>query len=99
EVQSLPVVNVERVTRSSGRSNLVMPGNIQAVTEAPVLARASGYMKKRTVDIGDRVTAGQVLAEIEAPELKQQIRQATAALDQASQGILMAEAAAGSAKA
>jgi RND family efflux transporter MFP subunit len=99
EIESLPVVNVERVTRSSGRSNLVLPGNIQAVTEAPVLARASGYMKKRNVDIGDRVTAGQVLAEIEAPELKQQIRQATAALEQAQQGIQMAEAAAGSARA
>jgi multidrug efflux pump subunit AcrA (membrane-fusion protein) len=60
-------------------SSLVLPGNIQAVTEAPVLARASGYIKTRSVDIGDRVKAGQVLAEIEAPELDQQIRQAQAA--------------------
>ena len=54
----------------------MLPGNIQAVTEAPVLARATGYIKKRYVDIGDRVKEGQVLAEIEAPELDQQIRQA-----------------------
>src|SRR5436305_8966305 len=74
--QSLPVVNVEKVTRSSAAGSLVLPGNIQAVTEAPVLARAAGYVKKRYVDIGDRVKAGQVLAEIEAPELSQQIRQA-----------------------
>ncbi len=93
EVQSLPVVNVERVQRSSGQSNLVLPGNIQAVAEAPVLARASGYVRKRNVDIGDRVAAGQVLAEIEAPELKQQIRQATASIDQAHQTVQQAEAA------
>jgi RND family efflux transporter MFP subunit len=99
DIQSLPVVNVSLVRRSSSQSNLVLPGNIQAVQEAPVLARATGYIKKRNVDIGDRVEAGQVLAEIEALELKQQIRQAAAALEQASQGILMAEAAAGSARA
>ena len=72
------MVNVEPVERSSGKSSLVLPGNIQAITEAPVLARASGYIKKRNVDIGDRVTAGQVLAEIEAPELR--------AADQAGKG-------------
>jgi multidrug efflux pump subunit AcrA (membrane-fusion protein) len=91
--EALPVVNVERVERSSGKSSLVLPGNIQAITEAPILARASGYIKKRNVDIGDRVTAGQVLAEIEAPELQQQIKQAKAAIDQAGSTIQQAEAA------
>jgi RND family efflux transporter MFP subunit len=90
--QALPVVNVERVQRSLGQSSLVLPGNTQAVTEAPVLARATGYIIKRNVDIGDRVAAGQVLAEIEAPELKQQIRQAQAAIDQANQSVQQAEA-------
>ena len=61
----------------------MLPGNIQAVTEAPVLARATGYIRKRYVDIGDRVKAGQVVAEIEAPELDQQILQANATIDQA----------------
>jgi RND family efflux transporter MFP subunit len=93
EIQALPVVNVERVSRSSGASSLVLPGNIQAVTEAPVLARATGYIKKRYVDIGDRVAAGQVLADVEAPELGQQIRQAKAAIDQAQQTVQQAEAA------
>jgi len=93
EETSLPVVNVERVERSSGESSLVLPGNIQAITEAPVLARASGYIRKRLVDIGDRVTAGQVLAEIEAPELNQQIKQAQAAIDQANSTVQQAEAA------
>src|SRR5579872_7207043 len=43
--ESLPVVNVVKVTRSSNKSTLVLPGNIQAVTESPVLARASGYIR------------------------------------------------------
>ena len=91
--ESLPVVNVTKVTRSDQQSELVLPGNIQAVTEAPVLARASGYIKKRYVDIGDRVKEGQVLALIEAPELDQQILQATAALEQAESSVQQAEAA------
>ena len=91
--QSLPVVNVELVTRSGLKSSLVLPGNIQAITEGPVLARASGYIRKRYVDIGDRVREVQVLAEIEAPELGQQIKQAQAAIDQANSSVQQAEAA------
>ena len=91
--ESLPVVTVVKVERSAAKSELVLPGNIQAVTEAPVLARASGYLKQRYVDIGDRVTEGQPLAEIEAPELDQQIRQARSALDQANSAAQQAEAA------
>jgi RND family efflux transporter MFP subunit len=87
----VPVVNVTAVERSSGRSELVLPGNIQAITEAPVLARASGYVKQRYVDIGDRVKEGQLVAEIEAVELDQQVRQARAALEQAHAGLEQAE--------
>ena len=90
--QTLPVVTVTKVTRSDRQSELVLPGNIQAVTEAPVLARASGYIKKRYVDIGDRVREGQVLAEIEAPELDQMILQARAALDQTNSAVEQAQA-------
>ncbi len=92
-MQTEPIVNVAEVKRSDTRSNLVLPGNIQAVTEAPVLARATGYVRKRYADIGDRVQAGQVLAEIEAPELQQQIKQAQATLDQANSTVQQAEAA------
>jgi RND family efflux transporter MFP subunit len=88
--EALPRVDVMEVGRSSTKSDLELPGNIQAVTEAPILARADGYVKTRLVDIGDRVRSGQPLAEIEAPELDQQVLQAranlqqtTAALDQA----------------
>ena len=81
--QALPRVEVIQVSRATGQSELELPGNIQAVTEAPILARADGYLKRRLVDIGDRVRAGQPVAEIEAPELDQQLRQAQAAVDQA----------------
>ena len=88
--QALPRVEVIDVGVSSKVSELQLPGNIEAVTEAPILARADGYIRRRLVDIGDRVTAGQPVAEIEAPELDQQelqakanVEQAKAALDQA----------------
>ena len=81
--EALPRVEVVQVGRSSRTSELELPGNIQAITEAPILARADGYMQRRMVDIGDRVRAGQPLAEIEAPELDDQVRQAKANLQQA----------------
>jgi RND family efflux transporter MFP subunit len=59
---------------------LVLPGRLQAWSEAPVYARTNGFLKRRLVDIGDRVHAGQLLAEIEAPEVDQQLAAATAAL-------------------
>ena len=80
--QALPRVEVIQVGRSTRKSELELPGNIQAVTEAPILARAEGYIKRRMVDIGDRVKAGQPIAEIEAPELDQQLLQAKASLQQ-----------------
>jgi RND family efflux transporter MFP subunit len=93
EAESLPVVNVQPVKRSSAIANLLLPGNIQAITEAPVMARATGYLRKRYVDIGDPVKAGQAMAEIEAPELKQQIAQAEAAREQAASTVEQADAA------
>jgi RND family efflux transporter MFP subunit len=77
-----PQVSATQVLRPPARFNLDLPGSIQALTEAPILARADGYLKRRLVDIGDRVQAGQLLAEIEAPELEQQLAQARATLQQ-----------------
>jgi len=85
--RSLPRVEVVTVTRSPEKSELLLPGSIQAIAEAPVLARADGYMVRRMADIGDTVRAGQPLAEIEAPELDEQIRQSKAALQQAQAGV------------
>jgi len=81
--QALPRVEVVEVGRSSGSSEMELPGNIQAITEAPILARADGYLQRRMVDIGDRVRSSQPLAEIEAPELDAQVQQAKANLQQA----------------
>src|SRR5258708_10393245 len=69
ERQSLPVVNIVRVKRAPPTSSLLLPGNIQAFTDAPIYARADGYLRRRYVDIGDRVGMGQLLAEIETPDL------------------------------
>ena len=92
ESVAVPRVNVVPVTRSAVKSELVLPGNIEAVTEAPVLARASGYIKTRYTDIGDKVKEGQLLAVIEAPELDQQVRQAQAAKEQAAAALDQANA-------
>jgi RND family efflux transporter MFP subunit len=90
--ESLPRAEVIEVGRSASKSEIQLPGNIQASTEAPILARADGYIKRRLVDIGDRVRAGQPLAEIEAPELDQQLRQAQANLQQARAALDQANA-------
>jgi RND family efflux transporter MFP subunit len=91
--KDLPRMEVRRVGRTSTSSELKLPGTLQALTEAPILARADGYLKTRFVDLGDRVRAGQPLAEIDAPELDQQIRQAEAAIDQAQASLEQAQAA------
>jgi len=90
--KDLPHMEVMRVGRSSIQSELKLPGTLQAVTEAPILARADGYLKKRYVDLGDKVRAGQPLAEIDAPELDQQILQAEAAIAQAQASLEQAQA-------
>jgi RND family efflux transporter MFP subunit len=90
--QALPRVEVVTVARSPSESELQLPGSIQAVTEAPILARAEGYVRRRLVDIGDRLRAGQPVAEIEAPELDQQVLQAKANLEQAQASLEQAQA-------
>jgi len=92
EQQALPRVEVIEVGRSTRQSGLQLPGNIQPVTEAPVLARADGYIAKRLVDIGDRVKTGQTLAEIDAPELTDQVAQAKATVRQAQAALEQANA-------
>ena len=76
-------VQVVTPKRSAASSELVLPGNVQAVQEASIFARTNGYVQRRLVDIGDQVSAGQLLAEIEAPEVDQELLQARATLGQA----------------
>jgi RND family efflux transporter MFP subunit len=92
QAQALPRVEVVKVARAPSKNEMQLPGSIQAVTEAPILARSDGYIRKRTVDIGDRVTEGQIVAEIEAPELDQQVLQAKANLEQAQAALEQAQA-------
>ncbi len=80
EENSSPVVEVVAARRSSSQSDLELPGTATALVEAPIYARASGYVGKRYVDIGDRVRNGQLLALIEAPDLDQQVDQARSTL-------------------
>jgi multidrug efflux pump subunit AcrA (membrane-fusion protein) len=87
-----PIVNVAMVTRAPNLSEVAFPGSITPITEAYIYARAAGYLKRRYVDIGDRVSAGQLLAEIDAPDLDQQVTQAQAALAQAESQLGQAEA-------
>lgn len=91
-VTAKPVVPAAVVARAPTETVLVLPGTLQAVTEAPVLSRADGYVKRRYADIGDRVAQGQVLAEIEAPELQQQVLQAASSVEQARSTLEQAKA-------
>src|ERR1700678_4497374 len=78
--QSIPSVSVIRPKRGARQDEIVLPGNIQAFLDAPVYARTSGYLKKWYSDIGTRVKTGDLLAEIESPEVDQQLSQARADL-------------------
>jgi multidrug efflux pump subunit AcrA (membrane-fusion protein) len=87
-----PLVNAAKVTRAPNVTEVSFPGSITPITEAYIYARAAGYLKRRYVDIGDRVSAGQLLAEIDAPDLDQQVTQAQAAVSQAEGQLGQAEA-------
>jgi multidrug efflux pump subunit AcrA (membrane-fusion protein) len=86
------LVNAAKVTRAPNLTDVAFPGSITPITEAYIFARAAGYLKRRYVDIGDRVSAGQLLAEIDAPDLDQQVTQGQAALSQAEGQLGQAEA-------
>src|SRR5271155_3521196 len=79
----VPTVHVETVVLRLGRLHVTLPGTTLGFVEANIYARASGYVAKRYVDIGDHVKAGQLLAEITAPEVEAQIAQYQNGLKQA----------------
>jgi len=82
EAASAAIATVTTVKPSQGPASdtLVLPGTVQAFYEAPIYARTSGYLKAWYTDIGTTVKKGQLLAEIDAPEVDQQLRQAQADL-------------------
>src|SRR5437762_10344852 len=80
--QQTPQVGVVAVRAAASSAQFALPGTLRARVESPIFARTEGYLYKRLVDIGDRVKTGQGLAELETPELAQQIRQGRATPDQ-----------------
>jgi len=77
---AVPTVTVVHAKPNTTTSEISLPGNTQAFIDTPIYARASGYLKSWNADIGARVKQGQLLAEIETPELDQQLDQAQANL-------------------
>jgi RND family efflux transporter MFP subunit len=88
---AIPVVAVVVPEHSANASSLDLPGRLEAYSRAPIYARVSGFLKAWYVDIGAPVKAGQLLAEIEAPDLDQQLLQARAALASAQAAEALAQ--------
>jgi multidrug efflux system membrane fusion protein len=80
DAQAIPTVTVLSLNAGGGPSSLVLPGYVQAFNNAPSYARVNGYLKRWYADIGAEVKAGQVLADIDTPDLDQQLIQAKADL-------------------
>ena len=88
---ALPTVAVVRPERTAEAEEVVLPANVQAYISAPIYARTNGYLKKWYADIGAHVKEGQLLAEIETPEVDQQLQQARADLGTAQANLHLAE--------
>ncbi len=90
ESQALPVVAVANPDARVKKASLDLPGRLEAYSQAQMFARVSGYIKELKVDIGTPVKAGQLLAEIDAPDLDQQIMQAEADVAAAQANLTLA---------
>lgn len=88
---AMATVSVVHPKRGALKDEIVLPGNIQAFTISPIYARTSGYLKKWYVDIGGHVKSGDLLAEIESPEVDQQFDQAKAQLAAAQANLKLAK--------
>ncbi len=86
-----PPVNVIHPSRAAHAEEIVLPGNIQAFIDAPIYARTNGYLKRWYFDIGARVKSGALLAEIESPEIDQQLRQAREELNTAQANLRLSQ--------
>lgn len=87
-----PVVIASPVHLAAAKDTIDLPGDLQSMIESPMFARADGFIRTRLVDIGDHVKTGQLMAEIETPELDQQIGMARAALAQSQSALKEMEA-------
>jgi RND family efflux transporter MFP subunit len=91
EARASPVVAIVTPSRAGSSSGLDLPGRLQAYINAPIYARVPGYLKSWKHDIGSKVRAGDLLAEIDTPDLDQQLRQARAALSVAQANAKLAQ--------
>jgi len=89
-----PTVTVTNVSRLASSVQLSLPGDVHAFEETRLYARADGYLLRWHTDIGTKVQAGQVLAEIDTPELDQELNQSRAALAQAAANLTLARSSA-----
>jgi RND family efflux transporter MFP subunit len=95
KAQAVPTVTLAKLARGDAAQTVILPGNIQPINKAAIYARVSGYLKAWQQDIGAHVTAGQVLASIDAPDLDQQLAQAKATLASAKANYDIAAVTAG----
>ncbi len=91
---TLRTVTVTNATRLASSVQLALPGDVRAFEETKIYARADGYLLKWNSDIGAKVEAGHVLAEIDTPELDQELNQSRAALAQAQANLVLARSSA-----
>ena len=88
---AIPSVSVVHPKHAGTAQELVLPANVQAYIDAPIYARTNGYLKRWYADIGAHVKEGQLLAEIDTPEVDQQLRQALADLATAQANVHLAQ--------
>jgi RND family efflux transporter MFP subunit len=85
-----PAFRVAVASPGNEAAGFALPSSVEAVQETPIYSRVNGYVKRIATDIGAKVNAGDLLAEIETPELDQQVNQAKAALEQAEANLVLA---------
>jgi RND family efflux transporter MFP subunit len=88
---AVPLVNVVSPQPTAPSHDLVLPGNVEPYMTAPIYSRTNGYLRKWYVDIGGRVKKGQLLAEIDTPEVDQQLQQSRSNLATAEANLKLAE--------
>jgi multidrug efflux pump subunit AcrA (membrane-fusion protein) len=89
---AIPIIAVATAQRPTAANTVLLPGTMEALHEAAIYARVSGYVRRWYVDLGTPVRAGQVLADIDVPELQQSVLQARAQLAQAQSALVLARA-------